>query len=390
MKTTASSKRDGYLTGVGVFLVIVALITAIAGCVEPAQYDLTISTGEGGEVTSPGEGTFAFEVGEVVSLVAVAENGYRFANWTGNVSTIADVNAASTTIPMDDSYSVTANFVRQYVLTIDGADGGEVTSPGEGTFTYDAGTVVELTAEAREGYKFLNWTGSTETVADADVASTTLTMEGDYGVTGNFTLTNIYFGDIGPGPWALTVAGQGVEATVAEEGIIINIASDPVDAPDGEPFAARGYPTHLLTGDFDVRMDYELTTWPQKSGIRVGIGVGVPDMADESMVVERVSWYVLEWPYLPFREAYLVDFGRSTVGITSTDDLSGTLRIRREGETLTGYYRTSEGWQELYEARWSTEDVRIWVGTWGHDCLFGGEEVGVLMRTVEVVQPAAQ
>ena len=390
MKTIASSKRGAYLPRVGILLITVALITAMVGCAQPVQYDLTISTGEGGEVTSPGEGTFAFEVGEVVSLVAVAENGYRFANWTGNVSTIADANAASTTIPMDDSYSVTANFVREYVLTIGGADGGEVTSPGEGTFTYDAGTVVDLTAQAGEGYKFLSWTGDTETVADADAASTTLTMDGDYAVAGNFTLANIYFGEIGPGPWALTLDGQGVEATVAEEGIVVNIASNPVDAPDGEPFAARGYATYLLTGDFDVRMDYELTTWPQKSGVRVGIGVGVPDIADEFMVVERVGWYALEWPYLPFREAYAVDFGRSTVGITSTGDFSGTLRIRREGETLTGYYRTSERWQELYEARWSTEDVRIWVGTWGHDCLFGGEEVGVFIRTVEIAQPAAQ
>jgi hypothetical protein len=390
MKTIASSKRDRYLTGVGVFLVTVALISTMVGCAQPVQYDLTISTGEGGEVSDPGEGTFAFEVGEVVSLVAVAENGYRFANWTGNVSAIADVNAVSTTVSMNDSYRVTANFVRQYVLTIDSTDGGAVTSPGEGTFTYDADTVVDLTAEAEEGYKFLNWTGNTDTVADANVASTTITMEGDYAVAGNFTLTNIYFGDIGPGPWALTVAGQGIEATVIEEGIVVNIASDPVDAPDGEPFEVRGYAAHLLTGDFDVRMDYELTTWPQKSGVRVGIGVAVPDMADESMVVERVSWYALEWPYLPFREAYLVEFGRSAVGITSTGDLSGTLRIRREGETLTGYYRTSEGWQELYEARWSTEDVRVWVGTWGHDCLFGGEEVGVLVRTVEIVRPAGQ
>lgn len=370
--------------------VVLALSVGLIGCggEQIPEYSLTISSTEGGEIVAPGEGTFAYYAGEVVSLTAVAENGYRFVNWTGDVNDIANVEHATTTITVNDNYSVTANFIAQYVLTIDSTDGGEVTTPGEGTFTYDADTVVDLVGEAREGYKFLNWTGDTETVADVNATSTTLTMEGNCAVTGNFTLANIYFGEIGPGPWGLTVDGQGIEATVIEEGIIVNITSDPVDDPNDEPFGVGGYTTYLLEGDFDVRMGYELTTWPQRSGVRVGIRVGVPDIADKFVVVERVGWDALEWPHLSFRDVYLIDFGHSIVGITSTNDLSGTLRIQREGETVTGYYATSEGWQELYKAEWSTEDVYIWVSTWGHDCLFGGEEVSVLMRTVEIVELA--
>jgi hypothetical protein len=49
----------------------------------------------------------------VVNLVATPGAGYYFVNWTGNVSTIADVYAAATTITMNGDYSITANFVKQ-------------------------------------------------------------------------------------------------------------------------------------------------------------------------------------------------------------------------------------------------------------------------------------
>ena len=46
----------------------------------------------------------------MISLVAMPDEDYRFVNWTGDVDTIADVNAAETVITMEDDYSVTTNF----------------------------------------------------------------------------------------------------------------------------------------------------------------------------------------------------------------------------------------------------------------------------------------
>jgi hypothetical protein len=47
----------------------------------------------------------------VVSLAAAPDYGYYyFDNWTGDVGTVADVNAASTSITMNGDYSITANF----------------------------------------------------------------------------------------------------------------------------------------------------------------------------------------------------------------------------------------------------------------------------------------
>jgi hypothetical protein len=93
----------------GTFLIAVALIAVMVGCV-PVQHNLTTSSNEGGEVTTPGEDTFTYNEGTTVDLVATPEAGYQFVKWTGNVDTIANVNAAITTITMDGDYSILANF----------------------------------------------------------------------------------------------------------------------------------------------------------------------------------------------------------------------------------------------------------------------------------------
>jgi uncharacterized repeat protein (TIGR02543 family) len=151
------------------------------------QYELTTSSSEGGSVTTPGEGTHTYDEGEVVNLVASSDAGYQFAKWTGNVGTIADVNAATTIITMNGDYSITANFVKQqYDLTTSSTEGGSVTMPGEGTYTYDKGELVNLVATPDAGYRFVNWTGDVGTIADVNAATTTITMNGDYSITANF------------------------------------------------------------------------------------------------------------------------------------------------------------------------------------------------------------
>jgi len=154
---------------------------------EILEYDLTIDSTVGGNVTTPGEGLFPdYDAGTVVDLVATPGAGYRFVNWTGNVSTIGNVTAASTNITMNGDYSITANFVKTYDLTTSSTAGGTVTTPGVGTHTYDAGTMVNLVATPNAGYDFVNWTGDVGTIADDEDDTTTITMNGDYSVAANF------------------------------------------------------------------------------------------------------------------------------------------------------------------------------------------------------------
>jgi Tol biopolymer transport system component len=94
---------------------MLALSVGLIGCggeevPEITEYNLTISSTEGGSVTNPGEGTYTYDEGEVVNLVAEPDEGYRFVSWTGDVATTGNVNAASTTIAMNGDYSITANF----------------------------------------------------------------------------------------------------------------------------------------------------------------------------------------------------------------------------------------------------------------------------------------
>lgn len=72
-------------------------------------HDLTISaTGQG--ATNPSVGTYEYDNGTQVAITASPAFGWKFDNWTGDVSTITDVNSASATITVNGNYSITANF----------------------------------------------------------------------------------------------------------------------------------------------------------------------------------------------------------------------------------------------------------------------------------------
>jgi uncharacterized repeat protein (TIGR02543 family) len=94
--------------------VVLALSVGLVGCggTTTVTYDLTIASATGGS-TAPSAGTHTYDEGEEVNLTATPASGYEFVNWTGDVGTVADVNDPTTTITMDDDYSITANFEAQ-------------------------------------------------------------------------------------------------------------------------------------------------------------------------------------------------------------------------------------------------------------------------------------
>jgi len=92
--------------------------------------------------------------------------------------------------------------VIEYNLTIASTAGGSVTTPGEGVFTYNEGTVVNLVAEAEGGYHFVKWTSNVSAIADVNTDVTTITMNGDYSITANFE-------EVDPG--TLFAGGNGTE-----------------------------------------------------------------------------------------------------------------------------------------------------------------------------------
>jgi len=160
---------------------------------DDGYYSLTISSTDGGSVTTPDEEISIHAANTTVDLVAVPDEGYQFVRWTGDVSTIADVYAASTNIAMNASYSITANFESPHpepkaLLMISSTRGGSVTTPpGEGIFSYPLGADVSLVAEPDEGGQFIRWSGDVDTIADVNAATTTITMDNSYSIIANFS-----------------------------------------------------------------------------------------------------------------------------------------------------------------------------------------------------------
>jgi len=153
-------------------------------------YELEVDSTEGGEVVEPGEWTFEYEEGEVVELEAVADEGYKFVEWTNDVENIDDVESRETTITMEDDYTITAVFeeVDMYTLTIDIDGEGTVEVAGDAvedgwSEEYEEGTELSLEAIAEEGWQFEEWTGDVEEY-DEDI---TITLEGDMDITAQFT-----------------------------------------------------------------------------------------------------------------------------------------------------------------------------------------------------------
>lgn len=165
------------------------------GWYAPPRRTLAVTSTTGGTVSAPGIGSFQYDEGTSVPVVASPAANYHFVNWTGTAVTagkVANPSSASTTVAMDGDYTLQANFaVDQRTLTTSSTAGGSVTTPGEGAFSYAHGTLVAVVATAEANYHFVSWTGTAATagkVADPSSSSTTVTMDGDYTLVANFAV----------------------------------------------------------------------------------------------------------------------------------------------------------------------------------------------------------
>jgi hypothetical protein len=178
---------------------------------EPKNILTTAVIPSSGGTVSPASGVHLCDEGEVVPISAVPNTGYHFVNWTGDMDTVDDVDAASTTITMDDDYSITANFaINIYSLTVNAGTGGTITNPATSPSMHNYGEVVNLTADPNPNYHFVNWTGDVSSVANVNAASTTITIHEDYTIMANFAVDvnyNLAVGNDGHGSVTLSPAG---------------------------------------------------------------------------------------------------------------------------------------------------------------------------------------
>ena len=124
---TVGLKKDGTVVAAGPEMELAKWNLGVV------EYALTISSTPGGSVIKPGDGMFVYNAGKLVRLVARPESGYRLVRWTGDVDTVANVNAATTIIAMHGDYAVTANFGLNWPL-IGGIIGAVVVAAGLAIF----------------------------------------------------------------------------------------------------------------------------------------------------------------------------------------------------------------------------------------------------------------
>jgi len=115
---------------------------------------------------------------------------------------------ADQTFVFHDGWTSTLNLTAPappvlYDLNISSTEGGSITGPGVGNFTYGVGTIVDLLATPDAGYRFVQWTGNVGTISNVYAAATTITMQDDYSITANFEETSSPFPFPFPFPFPL-------------------------------------------------------------------------------------------------------------------------------------------------------------------------------------------
>ncbi|MDD5509753.1 MAG: InlB B-repeat-containing protein [Dehalococcoidales bacterium] len=146
----------------------------------PIVHNLSLGV-DGSGSTKPVVGTHRYREGDVVTVIAITGEGWRFDGWSGDVT---NSESAVTTVTVSSNKTVTANFTPIVHTLSLGVDGIGSIQPAAGAHEYNEGDVVTITATPGEGWQFDGWSGD---VADSKSAVTTVTVSSDETVTANFT-----------------------------------------------------------------------------------------------------------------------------------------------------------------------------------------------------------
>ncbi len=171
--------------------------------------------------------------------------------------------------------------------------------------------------------------------------------------------------------WQTFSIGSG--PTIAERNRRLEITL-PADC-SGDPFFIAYQSRFKMQGNFDIYVDYHLLTWPEHSGVRVGLGSNLSDPPDA--VVERTGHGVSD--VADGEEVYLIHTTDSLLGYIQTTDRSGKLRLYRNGDLVRAYYydRAARGWKVIATTNVTTEDVPILLAAWSHDWAFADQNTMV-------------
>jgi len=152
----------------------------------PIEYTLTITSAHGTVARNPDKATYHY--GEVVQLTPIAEAGWTFADWSGDMT--GTENPKSITI--DENKVITANYTQnEYTVSITVVGYGSVTTTPL-KVTYHYGEVIHMQAVPESAGRFLRWSGDyTGTYDECDI-----TVTGNVQIIAVFTQGIIYMPQI--------------------------------------------------------------------------------------------------------------------------------------------------------------------------------------------------
>ncbi len=160
------------------------------------DYELTVNIipESGGIVDFDPEQVY-YNMGDEITLSAIAESGYEFIEWTGDVDYLNDSQTPNATLTMPaDDVELTANFeIKGYKLsayTSPAGAGSVIIDPEQEYYNIDE--EVTLTAVPEAGFQFASWSGDIGTITHGDAVSNTITATipaSNVELTANFIFT---------------------------------------------------------------------------------------------------------------------------------------------------------------------------------------------------------
>lgn len=241
---------------------------------EQDTVNYTITTGVSPSGAGSVSGGGVKQDGASVTLVATANSGFIFRNWTEG----ATVLGTSSTLNFSASANrtITANFLRRYTITAlaSPTSGGTVSGAGQ----YTQGQTVSLTASPKTGYRFRDWTEG------ATVRSTAKTFSFSAGANRSLTANFVK-------QWTIALtASPSSGGTVSGGGTFDTNAQRTVTAKAKDGYKFRGWlegddivstaasytfkltKSRALKASFVSAVDITLVSSPSNAGTLTGAG----------------------------------------------------------------------------------------------------------------------
>jgi uncharacterized repeat protein (TIGR02543 family) len=143
----------------------------------------------------------AYVINDVITVTAVADAGWAFSGWSGDLSGTA--NPSTLTVNSNKTITATFTVITYTLATTVVGNGTLVPDPAQASYVY--GDLVLLTATPAPGYVFTGWSGN----LSGTINPATLTMDGSKVVTATFAQVQYTV--------AVTATGNGTVSQIPQQ-----------------------------------------------------------------------------------------------------------------------------------------------------------------------------